>query len=44
VFILDWLRTPRGKGSPKGSLHHLTPVDLVVSTTLFLRRPEVQAP
>jgi acetyl-CoA acetyltransferase len=30
VFVLDWLRTPRGKGSPKGSLHHLTPVDLVV--------------
>jgi acetyl-CoA C-acetyltransferase len=30
VFVLDWLRTPRGKGTPRGSLHHVTPVDLVV--------------
>ncbi|GAA1028135.1 acetyl-CoA C-acetyltransferase [Virgisporangium ochraceum] len=30
VHILDFVRTPRGKGSAKGSLHHLTPTDLVV--------------
>lgn len=30
VYVLDFLRTPRGKGSAKGSLHHLPPTDLVV--------------
>jgi acetyl-CoA C-acetyltransferase len=30
VHILDFVRTPRGKGSAKGSLHHFTPTDLVV--------------
>lgn len=29
VFILDWLRTPRGKASAKGGLHSFTPLDLV---------------
>lgn len=29
VFILDWLRTPRGKASPRGGLHDLTALDLV---------------
>lgn len=30
AFVLDYVRTPRGKGSPKGSLHAHTPVELVV--------------
>ena len=29
VYILDWVRTPRGKASPKGGLHELSPLDLV---------------
>jgi acetyl-CoA C-acetyltransferase len=29
VYILDWVRTPRGKASPKGGLHDLSPLDLV---------------
>ncbi len=29
VFVLDWVRTPRGKASPKGGLHELSAVDLV---------------
>ncbi|MFN8183979.1 MAG: acetyl-CoA C-acyltransferase [Candidatus Nanopelagicales bacterium] len=29
VFVLDWVRTPRGKASPKGGLHGLTALDLV---------------
>ncbi len=29
VFVLDWLRTPRGKASPRGGLHELTALDLV---------------
>ncbi|GLX93380.1 acetyl-CoA C-acyltransferase [Herbidospora sp. NBRC 101105] len=29
VYVLDYVRTPRAKGSPKGSLHHRSSVDLV---------------
>ena len=29
VYILDWVRTPRGKASPQGGLHDLTALDLV---------------
>ena len=29
VYILDWVRTPRGKASPTGGLHDLTALDLV---------------
>jgi acetyl-CoA C-acetyltransferase len=29
VFVLDWVRTPRGKASPKGGLHDLSALDLV---------------
>lgn len=29
VYVMDWLRTPRGKASPKGGLHNLTPLELV---------------
>mgnify|MGYP003586543714 CR=1 FL=1 len=29
VYVLDWVRTPRGKASPKGGLHDLTPLDLL---------------
>ena len=28
TFILDHVRTPRGKGKPDGSLHEITPVKL----------------
>lgn len=31
AYILEYLRTPRGKASPRGSLHHLSPIDLVVA-------------
>ncbi|MEZ0073256.1 acetyl-CoA C-acyltransferase [Planotetraspora sp. GP83] len=31
VYVLDYVRTPRAKGSARGSLHHLSPVDLVVA-------------
>ncbi|GII83782.1 acetyl-CoA acetyltransferase [Sphaerisporangium siamense] len=30
AYVLDYVRTPRAKGSPRGSLHHMSPVDLVV--------------
>ncbi|WP_433086482.1 acetyl-CoA C-acyltransferase [Dactylosporangium sp. CA-052675] len=30
VYVLEYLRTARGKGSAKGSLHHLSPTELVV--------------
>lgn len=30
VYVLDFVRTPRGKGSSRGSLHHLSPVDALV--------------
>jgi acetyl-CoA C-acetyltransferase len=29
VYVLDYVRTPRGKASPKGGLHALTALDLV---------------
>ncbi|GAB1818068.1 acetyl-CoA C-acyltransferase [Herbidospora sp. RD11066] len=29
VYVHDYVRTPRAKGSAKGSLHHRSPVDLV---------------
>ncbi|WP_203883816.1 acetyl-CoA C-acyltransferase [Planotetraspora kaengkrachanensis] len=31
VYVLEYVRTPRGKGSPRGSLHHRSPVDLVAT-------------
>ncbi|GAA0979757.1 acetyl-CoA C-acetyltransferase [Acrocarpospora macrocephala] len=31
VFLLDYVRTPRAKGSARGSLHHQSPVDLVAA-------------
>jgi acetyl-CoA C-acetyltransferase len=30
VYVLDYVRTPRGKGSAKGSMHHLSPLDALV--------------
>ena len=30
ALVLDYVRTPRGKASPKGSLHAHSPIDLVV--------------
>ncbi|MEU7868741.1 acetyl-CoA C-acyltransferase [Dactylosporangium sp. NPDC049140] len=30
VYVLEYLRTARGKGSAKGALHHLSPTELVV--------------
>jgi acetyl-CoA C-acetyltransferase len=29
-YVLDYVRTPRGKGSAKGSMHHLSPLDALV--------------
>lgn len=31
AYVLEYLRTPRGKASPRGSLHHLSPIELVVA-------------
>jgi acetyl-CoA C-acetyltransferase len=31
VYVLDYVRTPRGKGSRRGALHGTTPVELVVA-------------
>ncbi|MET0236559.1 MAG: acetyl-CoA C-acyltransferase [Kibdelosporangium sp.] len=30
VYVLDYVRTPRGKGSARGSMHHLSPLDALV--------------
>lgn len=30
MYVLDYVRTPRGKGSAKGSMHHLSPLDALV--------------
>ncbi|WP_426563848.1 acetyl-CoA C-acyltransferase [Angustibacter sp. McL0619] len=30
VYVFDFVRTPRGKGGPTGSLHSITPVDALV--------------
>ncbi|MFF0746015.1 acetyl-CoA C-acyltransferase [Streptomyces sp. NPDC004111] len=31
VHVLDYVRTPRGKGSPRGALHGTSPVELLVT-------------
>jgi acetyl-CoA C-acetyltransferase len=38
AYVLDFLRTPRGKGSARGSLHHLAPVDALVQLETELVR------
>jgi acetyl-CoA C-acetyltransferase len=37
AFILDAVRTPRGRGKPDGSLHEVPTVDLAVTTLKALR-------
>ena len=37
AFILDAVRTPRGRGRPDGSLHPITPVELAAQTLAALR-------
>jgi len=37
AFILDAVRTPRGRGRPDGSLHSITPVELAAQTLAALR-------
>jgi acetyl-CoA C-acetyltransferase len=37
AFILDAVRTPRGRGRPDGSLHSITPVQLAAQTLAALR-------
>lgn len=37
AFIYDHLRTPRGRGKPNGSLHEITPVELLTQTLRALR-------
>jgi len=37
AFILDAVRTPRGRGRPDGSLHTITPVQLAAQTLAALR-------
>jgi len=36
-FIYDAVRTPRGRGKPNGSLHEITPIELVTQTLEALR-------
>lgn len=38
AFVLDYVRTPRGKGSPKGSLAGHSPVELVVHLLTALQQ------
>ncbi|NJD30646.1 MAG: acetyl-CoA C-acetyltransferase [Gammaproteobacteria bacterium] len=37
AFILDAVRTPRGRGRPDGSLHPITPIELAAQTLAALR-------
>ena len=37
AYILDTVRTPRGRGRPDGSLHTITPVELAAQTLAALR-------
>lgn len=37
AFILDAVRTPRGRGRPDGSLHAITPVQLAAQTLAAIR-------
>jgi len=37
AFILDAVRTPRGRGRPDGSLHSITPIQLAAQTLSALR-------
>ena len=37
AFILDHVRTPRGRGRADGSLHHITPIQLAAQTLAALR-------
>jgi acetyl-CoA C-acetyltransferase len=37
AYILDAVRTPRGRGRPDGSLHSITPVELAAQTLAVLR-------
>jgi acetyl-CoA C-acetyltransferase len=37
AFILEAVRTPRGRGSPDGSLHPITPIELAAQTLEALR-------
>jgi acetyl-CoA C-acetyltransferase len=37
AFILDHVRTPRGRGRADGSLHHITPIQLAAQTLAAVR-------
>jgi acetyl-CoA C-acetyltransferase len=37
AYILDHVRTPRGRGRPDGSLHHITPIQLAAQTLAAVR-------
>ena len=37
AYILDHVRTPRGRGKPDGALHGITPIDLLTQTLEALR-------
>ena len=37
TYIYDHLRTPRGRGKPNGSLHEVTPIELVAQVLRALR-------
>ena len=37
AYILDHVRTPRGRGKPNGALHHITPIQLLTQVLQALR-------
>ena len=44
AFILDAVRTPRGRGKPDGGLHQVAPIELAATTLRALRQRNGFAP
>ncbi len=38
VYIYDHVRTPRGRGKPNGSLHEVTPIQLIAQTLTAIKQ------
>ncbi|MFC5287758.1 hypothetical protein ACFPM7_11915 [Actinokineospora guangxiensis] len=43
AYVLDYVRTARGRATPRGGLHHLSPLELVTGLlrALAARTPEL---
>ncbi len=37
AYIYDYVKTPRGRGKPNGSLHEVTPIDLLTQILKALK-------